>query len=212
MKIHILFGFISLSLNLLAHDRLTFLENEKHLQICVVKQKGDSICGTSNLNRLLNSGKLILARDNNEKVKLFNADIKYILLDSIRLQSLVIEDDDIYSEYLIREIDTIGKIKLFEGYTTVNKSHGSGMYPNHTMGFSSTDIYFSYILKIGKKQIHVINEYKLIIFNIDVSNNNKKKLKKIFSKYPKVVQYIETVKQLEFDDIPKVIKHINSIL
>lgn len=205
MRIIVFLIFIALSMGLSAHNRYKERTFDVNRYGYIVKNNGDSIQGyvvMSDVNSVFKS-KIILTKNDLKTVKINIDDIKFMIFgnDVFRIFSL-----DNLGKVFARVIDTSNFIKIFEGYSwqTIPTSI---KFVGNIIKFR-----YSYILQVNNAEPVVIDEKQYVntIPLVEIESNYKKWLKRYFTNNNKVVEYIDTLEEIEFDEIPKFISQINT--
>lgn len=99
-------------------------------------------------------------------------------------------------------IDTVQQYKIYQGYAVILSGGGFG-------GFSSSGI------NVQFNTCFVVLEadsYDAVFYSGKMSKGGQKRaLKKNFSDDPDVLKYLDTINEIGFEDIPKVIEQVNII-
>ncbi|MDB5228798.1 MAG: hypothetical protein JWN78_2991 [Bacteroidota bacterium] len=112
-------------------------------------------------------------------------------------------------KYICCVIDTPRMVRVYEGYsqpysTIYSTSVNGGLVSVHV---NTKQLDYSYIVQIGTREPRVFREQ---IMGIEKFRFNRQ-LKSLFSNKKNIVDYLDNLNDIKFDDIPAVIDHINLI-
>ncbi|MDB5228797.1 MAG: hypothetical protein JWN78_2990 [Bacteroidota bacterium] len=192
-----------------AHDHLTYDYFATPRFGFVLKTNNDTLVGTVQIfdnyfKETLKTeyipvaslrNKIIFKTDRQEEIKINFSEIKQVVEGK---KSFAFYEGDIW-----RIIDTPRIVRVYEGY----KKQYFNLVTNPNPGGAGTsvlsrDLRYSYVVRLGKT--NPVNFYEDGI-------GYKKKFKLLFSYKENVMDYLNTIGDIKFDDIPSVIDHINSL-